>query len=105
MVPFKAELSANQDVYGSATVGPYVGHKVWNDVTAIGFAGYSQNIGTSTGSNYAFVSYGAGVLMPVTFSKTLEFGLVLGFDHTAKSNNFVYNDKPWISALIGISLD
>jgi hypothetical protein len=111
MVPFKAELAGNQDVYGSATVGPYVGFDFGPRLahaTPFAFAGYSQNIGAiNPGGNQSFVSYGGGLMFPVSISKTneLEFGLVVGFDHTANSNNFAYNDKPWVSALIGFSFN
>lgn len=107
-VPFKAELSGNQDVFGAATVGGYFG---WQfpvgeiKLTPIGFAGYSQNIGTDASTNTSFVTYGGGVLVPVGITKMLEFGVVVGFDHTASSNNYAYNDKPWVSALIAVPLN
>jgi len=112
-VPFKAELSGNEDVFGSMTVGPYVGHDFGFgqdsnsiNIMPILFAGYSRNMGSGTGADASFVTYGGGVLFPLGFlPKSLEFGVVVGFDHTAKSNKFEYNDKPWASALIAFPLN
>jgi hypothetical protein len=110
-VPFKVELTGNADVYGSAAVGTYVGFRTkWLtgfEYRPVVFVGYSQNIGTSSsgGSNTAFVSYGGGVMFPVNFTNTLEFGFVVGVDHTGESSGYQYNDKPWATALIGVNLN
>lgn len=110
-VPFKVELTKNQDVYGSASVGTYAGVVTdwWpgHKLTPIGFIGYSQNIPSNSGSSSdAFISFGLGALLPISvLPKSVAFGLVVGIDHTAETNKYVYNDKPWVSALLAINLN
>jgi hypothetical protein len=110
-VPFKVELTKNQDVYGSASVGTYAGIVTdwWpgHKLTPIGFVGYSQNIPSNTGaSSDAFISFGVGAIMPISaLPKSVAIGFVIGFDHTAESSQYVYNDKPWASVLLAINLN
>jgi hypothetical protein len=124
-VPFKAELTRTKDVYGSASINGFVGMNLGfykTSVTAIGFAGYSANLtstnssGTTniTSANTGAISYGVGVLFPIggTYKtpstpddqvSRVHVGVVIGFDHTTSAIKYPYNDRPWISILVGTS--
>lgn len=128
-VPFKLELTHNKDVFGSASLNGFAGINLskWfrgANVTAIGFAGYSANLNSSNTNNPATqssttastgaISYGLGFVVPIggtyqapTRDKPnvaqVHVGAVVGFDHTTSVTKYIYNDKPWISVLIGTS--
>ena len=90
------------------------------EITIFGFAGLTQNLSgaapssssSSGGSSNSLtgVSYGGGIMFPVgdltrtpTQSNKLHVGALVGFDHANNNSHFQYNDKSWVSLVLGVS--
>jgi len=116
-IPFKFELSGNKDVFGSASLNGFVGYNTGR-VTWLGFFGYSANLSTqstttTSSASTGVVSYGLGVAFPIgatvkpvdagESASRVHVGAVIGFDHIGASQNYAYNNHPWLSVLIGTS--
>jgi len=105
VVPFKFQLSDKKAVTGSATLGGYVGYRLPWDIAGMRvrpvlFAGLSE---VPTGSQtVAGLSYGGGLIG--TIKDRFNFGLLVGADHVDSVQQYQYQDKPWISLVLGISL-
>ncbi len=129
-VPVQVQLTKNEDVSGTASLGTFIGWNVASlapklfqagDGTYPGiyigpFAGATSipTTSTSTGttgtattttSTAAGVDYGLGLVFnAATFGgkQNVHLGLFFGLNHTAGSNKYEYNDRPWIG--FGIAL-
>lgn len=116
VVPFKEELSKGHQLLGSASLGAYLGYRAPFNVldfqlSPVVFFGLSNvntqapTTSTSTTSSstqtVAGLSYGFGVIASIKDS--FHFGVVVGEDHVNTSQNYPYNDKPWISFELGYS--
>jgi hypothetical protein len=113
IVPFKFQMSDKSLVTGSATLGGYVGYNIGLNmpgfrVSPVAFVGVSdismpQSGGSGSSSStqtVAGISYGVGLMG--TIKDSFNISLVFGADH-ASSNNYQYQDKPWVSFALGYS--
>jgi len=111
VVPFKMQLGGKHAFSGSASVGAFLGYKVplWDwgiALSPVAFAGASNiSVPTSDGGKnssqtMAGLSYGAGVVGEI--KDGFQIGIIFGKDHV-DSDNYLYNDKTWISFEIGYS--
>lgn len=113
VVPFKFQLSDKSAVVASASLGAYIGYRVpWLralDLRPVLFAGLSEvpveQIGTggkATTETMAGLSYGGGVIG--TIKDDFSWGLIFGADHVNSIQQYKYQDKPWVSLVLGLSL-
>jgi hypothetical protein len=87
------------------------------NMTIVGFAGptalqtTSGSTSSGNGSTLTGISYGAGIMFPLgdPFNFTANgaaqshIGFFVGFDHVSNSSHYQYNDKPWLSLVLGVS--
>lgn len=109
MVPFKYQMTGDQDFTGSATLGGYVGYRFESirrrgiTATPIAFLGASnisvEARGTDTARNVMGVSYGVGLIG--TLKGSFQAGVVAGWDRVGKGEGYQYNGKPWLAIQFG----
>lgn len=114
VVPFKFELSDKSAVTASASLGAYLGYRIpflkALDLRPVLFAGLSEvpveqtgDDGKATTETLAGFSYGIGVIG--TIKDSFSWGLIVGADHVDSIQQYKYQDKPWVSLVLGLSLE
>lgn len=106
-VPFKYQLTGDQEVSGEATVGSYLGYRFQDalfgyGVTPIVFLGAAPIEIEGSDDKLFAISYGAG--LQVGLFERVNVGAVVGFDHVNESSGYEYNDKPWAALQLSVPI-
>ena len=114
VVPFKFQMSDESAITTSATLGGYVGYRIPIDfiglrIRPVAFVGLSEvpvsqigSDGKTKSENLAGLSYGFGLIG--TIKDKFNLGIVFGADHVDSVPKYKYQDKPWVSLVLGLSL-
>jgi hypothetical protein len=108
VLPFKYQLTGNQDFTGSSTVGGYVGyrwewmHNLGTTLTPIVFAGASLiPVNETNENNSSTLGFSCGGGIIATLKGAFQMGVVFGIDRVGSNANYQYNDNGWVSLEIG----
>jgi hypothetical protein len=95
-------------------LGGYVGYRfpwdLWGlRIRPVAFVGLSEvpisqpnGSGGTTSQTLAGISYGVGLIG--TIKDRFNLGIIFGADHVDSIQQYQYQDKPWVSLELGISL-
>jgi hypothetical protein len=120
-LPGKFELTGKEDVVAGGSANIFIGYNpnhTWTwlpiNIIPVFYAGFtsnftSQNTGakgaTQQTNNWGF-SYGVGLDLDLgktsdTSTSDVFAGIIVGADHVASSARYQYNDKPYLSLVLG----